>query len=132
MKSDRTVLNNVDGSSKITNIPVTLKYNLTSKRSAHFYTAVGINLLQITHTEVYDYIVSKNGTERDHSKKYSSVSDPKYLTGIIASAGYEVKVCNWVNMKAEPYYQIPIQSFGLGRLPVTSFGINVGIVKRFK
>ena len=130
MKSDRTVLNNVDGSSKITNIPVTLKYNLTSKRSAHFYTAVGINLLQITHTEVYNYTtVAKNGRERDRLKKYSSISDPKYFTGIIASAGYEVKVCNWVNMKAEPYYQIPIQNFGVGRLPVASFGINIGIVK---
>ena len=132
IKSDDAVLDNVNGRSKITSVPVTLKYNFASKKIGHFYTAAGINVVQITHTEVYDYIVSKNGTERDHSKKYSSVSDPKYLTGIIASAGYEVKVCNWVNMKAEPYYQIPIQSFGLGRLPVTSFGINVGIVKRFK
>lgn len=132
IKSDDAVLDNVNGRSKITNVPVTLKYNFASKKIGHFYTAAGINVVQITHTEVYDYIVSKNGTERDHSKKYSSVSDPKYLTGIIASAGYEVKVCNWVNMKAEPYYQIPIQSFGLGRLPVTSFGINVGIVKHFK
>jgi hypothetical protein len=130
IKSDDAVLSNVDGNSKITSVPVTLKYNFASKKNGHFYAAAGINVLQIAHTEVYDYIVSKNGRERDHSKKYSSVSDPSYFTGLIASAGYEVKVCNWFNMKAEPYYQIPIQNFGIGRLPVASFGINIGVVKR--
>ncbi|HEX5150221.1 MAG TPA: hypothetical protein VFW07_02170 [Parafilimonas sp.] len=130
IKSDDAVLSNVDGDSKITSIPVTLKYNFASKGNSHFYMAAGINVLQITHAEVYDYIVSKNGRERDRSKRYSSVSDPKYFTGIIASAGYEAKVCNWFSLKAEPYYQMPIQNFGIGKLPVTSFGINIGIVKR--
>jgi hypothetical protein len=69
IKSDDAILSNVDGHSKITSVPVTLKYNFASKKIGHFYTAAGINIVQITHTEVYDYIVSKNGTERDHSKK---------------------------------------------------------------
>ena len=47
-------------------------------------------------------------------------------------AGYETKLSNWCGITIEPYYQIPACKLGVGKLPVTSFGINIGIVKDLK
>ena len=129
---DQVSLENVNGKSKITSVPVTLKYNFSSHNNGHFYVTTGIDAMMLTHTEHYDFVVLKNGDENDRSKKYSSVTSPKYLTAINAGAGYETKLSKWCNMKIEPYYQLPISNIGVGKVPVTSFGVNFGIVKNLK
>ncbi|MEP6684461.1 MAG: hypothetical protein ABJA35_14425 [Parafilimonas sp.] len=129
---DQVALENVNGNNKITSVPVTLKYNFSSHKYGHFFATAGIDAIMLTHTESYDYVTSKNGNENDRSKNYSSVTAPKYFTAINASAGYETKLSNWCNMKIEPYYQLPISNIGVGKVPVTSFGINIGIVKDLK
>jgi len=129
---DAVELENLNAKSSITSVPVTLRYNLQSKNNSHFYIGAGFNALVLTHTESYQYTVNKNGNENDHSKSYKSVTGPKYFTSINANAGYENKLNNWCNFKIEPYYQLPVSNLGVGKLPVTSFGINIGIVKNLK
>ncbi|MEP6467013.1 MAG: hypothetical protein ABJB05_11945 [Parafilimonas sp.] len=129
---DNFSLENVNGNSKITSVPVALKYNFLSRTYGHFYATAGVDAMMITHTERYNYVVSKDGDENDRSKNYNSVTGPKYFTAINASAGYETKLSNWCNMEIEPYYQLPISNIGVGKVPVTSFGINIGIVKDLK
>lgn len=129
---DAISLENVNGSSKLTNVPLTVKYNYLVRNKSHFYAGVGADVILLTHNESYQYAISKNGNEADRSKNYSSVTRPKYFTGITASTGYETKLANWVSLRIEPYYQIPTCKLGVGKLPVTSFGINVGIVKDLK
>jgi hypothetical protein len=129
---DPVALENVDGRSKITSVPLTLKYNFKPHNYGHFYATSGFDAILLTHTEGYKYVISKNGNENDRSKKYSSVTGPKYFTAINASAGYETKLSNWCNMKIEPYYQLPLSNIGVGKVPITSFGINIGIVKNLR
>ncbi|MEO8710741.1 MAG: hypothetical protein ABI405_01395 [Parafilimonas sp.] len=129
---DPVSLENVNGSSKLTSVPITVKYKFLIKNKSHLYTGVGADAILLTHTENYQYAVSKNGNEADRSKNYSSVTSPKYFTGITMIVGYETKLFNWGGIKVEPYYQIPTSKVGVGKLPVTSFGINIGIVKDLK
>ena len=42
------------------------------------------------------------------------------------------RLFNQYNLNIEPYYQLPIRSMGIGNLSVTSFGVNIGIVKDLK
>ncbi len=127
-----TVLNDVDGKSKLTSVPLTVKYNFSSHKNAHFFAAAGVNAILVTHTERYNYSFSKNGVEGKHNRNYSWVTGPNYFTDIIASAGYETKLYRCFNIKVEPYYQIPLHNLGVGKVPVTSCGINIGIVKNLK
>ena len=127
-----TSVENVNASSKLTSVPVTLKYNFLSKGSGHFYVSTGVNAVIITHNEQYKYAVSKNGVENNLSKKYSALRAPKYFTGANIGAGYETKLSKLCSIKIESYYQAPISDFGVGKLPVTNFGLNVGIVKDLK
>jgi len=129
---DAVALESLSAKSSLTFVPVTLLYNFQSKNSGHFYAGLGFNALVLTHTEKYQYTVNKNGDENDHSKSYKSVTGPKYFTSINMSGGYENKLNNWCNFKVEPYYQVPVVNLGVGRLPVTNFGINIGIVKNLK
>ena len=62
---DAVSLENVTARSKLTSVPVTLKYNFASKKNSHFFAATGINVVVLTHTENYEYLVSKNGNEND-------------------------------------------------------------------
>lgn len=125
-------LESVNGSSKLTSVPVTIKYNFSLKSTGHFFTSVGANVVLLTHTENYEYVVSKNGVENNLNRSFGSVTSPKYFTCINTSAGYETKLFNQCNIKIEPYYQIPLSTLGIGKLPVTSFGVNIGIVKDLK
>lgn len=127
-------LEKVDAASKLTSVPVTLRYNFKSKNNSHFYAGGGFNALVLTHSESYQYTVIKtdNGNINDKTKAYKSITGAKYFSSINMSAGYQAKLSNWCNFKVEPYYQLPIAKLGVGKLPVTNFGVNVGIVKDLK
>ena len=127
-----TNVENLNASSKITSVPLTLRYNFLSNRNGHFFTTVGVNAVIITHSEHYDYDISRNGIESSLSKKYNAVRNPKYFSGINVSAGYQTKVKGSWSMKIEPYYQTPVNDFGVGRVPVSNFGVDIGIVKDLK
>ena len=107
-------------------------YNFLSKGNGHFFISTGINAVVITHNEQYKYAVSKNGVENNLSKNYSAIRAPKYFTGPNVSAGYETKLSKLCSIKIESYYQAPISDFGVGKLPVSNFGLNVGIIKDLK
>lgn len=129
---DFAALESVNAKSNLTTVPITVKYNFKSKGNGHFYTGAGFNAVVLTHTENYNYVVTKNGDEDDRAKNYKSVTAPKYFTSLNTVAGYQNKLMNWCDFKIEPYYQIPIKKLGVGNLPVTSFGVNIGIVKNLK
>ena len=86
----------------------------------------------ITHSEKYKYSVSKNGVQDNLSRSYSALREPKYFSGVNLSAGYETRLCRLWSVKVEPYYQTPVNDFGVGRVPVTSFGIDIGVIKDLK
>ena len=123
---------NVNARSKLTSVPLAIRYNFHSKSQGHFFVTAGINAVIITHSEQYQYSVSKDGVPADLSKYYNALTPPKYFSGVNASAGYEFQLPKLCSMKVESYYQSPVNNLGVGQLPVTSFGINVGIVKNLK
>lgn len=119
-------------SSKITSVPLKLKYNFWQKKSSSFFIGAGVNAVIITHNERYKYAVSKNGVQGYMSKKYSALTVPKYFSGVTFSGGYQTKVAGSWSIKAEPYYQAPVKNFGVGKIPVSNFGIDIGIIKDLK
>lgn len=129
---ETTSLEKVNGESKLTSIPVTVKYNFLHSKNGNFYVAAGTNAVVVSHLENYDYTVSKNGNTDDRSRNYKSVTAPKYFSSINTAAGYQTNFSTWCNFKIEPYYQIPIKNLGVGKLPVSNFGVNFGIVKDLK
>jgi opacity protein-like surface antigen len=127
-----TDIDDVTVNSKLTSVPVSLRYDFPSKSRGRFYTSAGINAVIITHSEQYHYSISKNGVPADISRSYSALTGVKYFSGVNFTAGYEKDVSRCWSLKVESYYQTPVNNLGVGKLPVTSFGINVGISKNLK
>ncbi|RYY86052.1 MAG: hypothetical protein EOO15_15460 [Chitinophagaceae bacterium] len=45
------------------------------------------------------------------------------------SAGYRFNLRRNFTLRVEPYLQLPLRDAGAGRLPLTSYGLRVGLLK---
>ncbi len=46
------------------------------------------------------------------------------------SVGYNRTLNKVGTLRIEPYLKIPIKGIGIGNLPITSTGLNIGITKK--
>ncbi|HVX26552.1 MAG TPA: hypothetical protein VHB70_09440 [Parafilimonas sp.] len=127
----RARLDNLNGNNKITEVPIAIRYNLL-KNSNHLFASAGTSVAVITHTEKYDYNVMKNGEQKDVYRKFSALTGTKFFSSVNFSVGYQTSVANMFDVKIEPYYQVATKGLGVGNLPVSNFGVNIGIMKDLK
>jgi hypothetical protein len=131
MKRSRK-LDALNGNSKLTEIPVALKYNLL-KNNNHFFATGGTTVALMTHTEKYDYnVIKKNGAQKDVYRKFNSTTGTKFFSSVNVSLGYQTSVSNFFDVKIEPYFQAATKGLGIGNLPINNFGVNIGIMKDLK
>jgi len=124
-------LDALNGNNKITEVPVDIKFNLL-KNSDNLFATVGTTVALLTHAEKYDYNVIRNGSPHDVYREFSATTGTKFFTSINFSVGYQAAVSNKLNIKVEPYYQAATRGLGVGNLPVSNFGVNIGIIKDLK
>lgn len=121
---------NISGSSSLTEFPVNVVYSFKPGRDGNFFVSGGM-VSYIVHEENYNYEFDKNGYiyNREKSTKKGTINA---FANFNISAGYESSLGHGINFRVEPYYRIPIKGIGLGGLPITSVGLNIGIVKMIK
>lgn len=124
IRRDGSEIINVNAFNSITEIPVTIRYNLHSNAKGSFYTAAG-GVSYIIHKERYTYWYDKNGEEK-RGTRYNNKSSNNWFSNIQFSAGYE-KHLGVTDIRVESYYRLPLSGIGISDLPVTSFGFNVAI-----
>lgn len=127
---NKGTLLNISGYSNLTSFPLTLKYDFKPGREGNFFVAGGL-ISYIVHEENYRYQFDKNRIiyTADRSTKISTTN---MLANVSISAGYESALGNFCNFRIEPYYRVPVKGIGLGGLPITSMGINIGLTKKIK
>jgi hypothetical protein len=123
-----TKITNVDGNCKMIEIPLNIKYNFKSKGKTALFTAVGLSSY-IMKQENYDYTMVSTGQPYPYSKSYNE-SSKFLLSALNVSAGYNHSLGKVGMLRVEPYVKIPLKGVGIGSLPITSVGINVGITKK--
>jgi hypothetical protein len=117
--------------SSITEIPLLLRYNISNTNGNKFFVATG-GVTNIVHKEHYNYGYTKDGREKKGGKIYNESAANKLFSNMQISMGYEHKFGNTGYLRVEPYYRVPINGIGVANLPVTSMGINIGLIKYFK
>jgi hypothetical protein len=120
----------LSGYASLTEFPLSLKYNFKPMRDGNFFITGGI-VSYVVHEENYSYKLEKNGTtyERDKASKTSTTN---MFANVSISGGYESSLGNLCNFRIEPYYRIPLKGIGVGGLPITSIGLNIGITKKIR
>ena len=130
IRDDGLAIGGIKVYSRLTEIPLLFRYNIINAKGNKFFAATG-GVASIVHKEHYNYGYTKDGSEKKGGKIYNESAD-NLFSNIQISMGYEHKFGNIGYMRVEPYYRIPINGIGVADLPVTSMGINVGLIKYFK
>lgn len=117
----------VDGVCNMIEIPLTIKYNLTTGKT-NFSTSAGLSSYLIKN-EKYNYTINNSGQQYQHSATYSN-SSTVLLAVANFSVGYNKALKKNISLRIEPYIKIPLKGMGIGSLPIMSTGFNIGITKK--
>ena len=124
------VINNLESNSSFVEIPLKVKFDFFTKRNINLFVAGGVSAYIITR-EQNMYHVTFNG---DNKNLLSVYEKNNYgLPAVVnLSTGYEKNIFKNVDIRIEPYLRIPLRGMGVGSLPVTSAGLQIGIIGRLK
>ncbi|MDQ6762088.1 MAG: hypothetical protein M3015_05615, partial [Bacteroidota bacterium] len=124
------IINNLESNSSFVEIPLKIKFDFLQRKNSDFFIAGGVSAYIIT-KEQNIYHVTLNG---DNKKVLGVYEKNNYGLPAVAnlSLGYEKNIFKRVNLRIEPYLKIPLRGMGVGSLPVTSAGLQIGIISRLQ
>ncbi len=124
------IINNLKSNSSVIEIPLKVRYDFMSKNNSDLFVTGGVSSYIIT-KEKNIYNVTLNGNQEKLGEVYKKNN---YGLPAVAnvSIGYEHSVSKNLNVRIETFLKIPLQGMGVGSLPVTSAGLQIGITGRLK
>ncbi|MEP7252883.1 MAG: outer membrane beta-barrel protein [Ginsengibacter sp.] len=124
------VINDLQSQSSIIEIPIKIKYDFAVKNYHDFFITGGVSSYIMTN-EMNIYHVTLNGS---NDKMLGIYKKNNYRLPAVAnlSIGYENSISKNLKIRVEPFLKIPLQGMGVGSLPVTSAGLQLGITGRLK
>ena len=121
-------ITNVNGNCSMIEIPLNVKYNFKSSGKTNWFTAAGLSSYFMK-KENYKYTIVSTGAPYPYSKTYNQ-SSTFLLSALNVSAGYSRFLGKNTSLRVEPYAKIPLKGVGIGSLPITSVGVNMGVTKK--
>lgn len=122
-------LQDLNGTCNMFDISVDAKYDLAIKRSGHFFVTGGFSSY-LMKKEAYNYSAIYYGQWLTDYKSYSNATRDWFSIAQF-SVGYEKQLGKKYNLRIEPYLKMPLQGVGIGSLPITSMGLNIGLTRSF-
>jgi hypothetical protein len=118
---------NVNGTCKMLEIPVNLRYNFSKSERMKWFATAGFSTY-LMFNENYTGNYEGTGTGYVWTKPWDISKPSQYWFSIVnISAGFEQHIGKIGNLRIEPYLRLPLSGIGTGRLPIMSAGLNIGI-----
>lgn len=115
-------VNSVQSTSTIIEMPVSVKYNFSKKENT-IYGKAGISTYIITkESNKYQAVVS--GQQQEINSTYEN-NESYFASDLRISAGYQKRLAQKLNVRVEPFIQIPLRGIGVGNMPVTTMGMQL-------
>ncbi|HEY6976293.1 MAG TPA: outer membrane beta-barrel protein [Chitinophagaceae bacterium] len=130
IRQDNSKILNVYAFNSLTEMPLTVQYNIKNEKNNRFFAGAGC-VSYVIHKEHYNYTYTKNGEEKQSIKYYNKASN-NWFANAQVSVGYEYSGSKIGNITIEPYYRIPLKGVGISDLPITSIGINFAFTKNVR
>ena len=118
----------LDGVCKMIEVPVTIKYNLRSSVKTNVSISGGVSSYFMK-SERYNYTINHNGQQYPRNASYKN-SSTNLLAVATVGFGYNHSLGRGAMLRLEPYLKIPVTGVGIGKLPIMSTGINIGVTKK--
>jgi hypothetical protein len=118
----------IEGDCKMIEGGLNAKYNFVSAGKSKLYAVGGFSSF-FMNSENYSY---KYVASTTYYRNYSYKNKSKHLFAVLnLGTGYEHSLNNKTVLRIEPYLKVPLSRVGIGKLPISSSGINLGIVRKF-
>ncbi len=117
------ILENVDADCKIYEIPISVSYNFGKPDKKNWFVSAGISSL-IMKEEKYNYTYKYVASGPSYKKDWTINNEYKHLFSVLAlSGGYQRKLSKNVSLMMEPYFKIPLQGVGYGKVKLNNAGV---------
>ena len=119
----------LNGVCEMFEFPVVVRYNINLQKNLLFATA-GLTSY-IMRKESYRYGAMSNGSYYEGYRSYKR-SGNTLFANMHMSAGYDYGLsANW-SVRVEPYINLPLKNIGVGKMPISSKGVYIGITRAIK
>ncbi len=124
---NRLHLDFVRGECTMTEIPLNLRYDFNRTGNTSFFVSSGLSSYLMRHEDYkfyyHDYNAGFAGIrDEDYDNRHN------YLFSVLnLSAGFETSISRSFSLQLEPYMKIPLRGIGLGRVDLSSYGINAAL-----
>jgi hypothetical protein len=108
-------------------IPVNIRFDFATKKNHGFFAKTGLSSYLMTSE---NYTFNYAGMPPYPLKNDSLQNNIFSILQI--SGGYERVISDKTKIRVEPYVKIPLEGIGKGDMPITSFGIYLGITHSFR
>ncbi|MBP1650505.1 MAG: hypothetical protein H6Q26_662 [Bacteroidetes bacterium] len=122
---------NVNGYCNMYEIPVNVRYFIKNGQNTSWYANAGVSsYLMKKEDYAYKYMTT-SGDLKNSSWAYKNATQ-NWFSIINVGVGLEHNLGAIGKLRVEPYLKIPAKGLGIGDLPITSMGINIGITKSIR
>jgi hypothetical protein len=118
---------NVDGWCNMFEIPVNVRFTFATGAKSSWYANAGMSSY-IMKKQQYDYSYEYYGQPQTRNWSYKKTTTDLFSI-IHLGVGYERPVGRLGSLRVEPYVKIPASGIGIGDLPITSVGLNIGLTR---
>lgn len=120
---------NIDGACNMFEVPVSARYNFSFKKKGNFFATAGLTSYFMKKEDYYYY--AKHGSSYYGAERTYKNSGNNLFSVMTLSAGYEYRLGKVGSLRTEPYLRLPLTGVGIGNLPISSIGLQVGITHHF-
>jgi hypothetical protein len=124
---DNMKILDIDGWCNMYEIPLNVRYTFATRSKSSWYVNAGISSY-IMNKQGYNYSYEYYGTPGNRDWVYKKTTKD-WVSNIHLGVGYERPAGVLGTLRIEPYVKIPVKGIGVGELPVTSVGMNIGLTR---
>ncbi len=117
----------IDGWCNMYEIPLNVRYTFATSSKSSWYVNGGISSY-IMKKQGYNYNYEYYGTPGNRDWVYKHTTKD-WFSNAHVGVGYERSAGVLGTLRVEPYVKIPVKGIGVGELPVTSVGMNIGLTR---
>ncbi len=111
-------------------IPLNVAYDFKSHKKINWFVTAGTSSY-LMHKEYYNFKYDYNGSYGEKGYDYYH-SSKNWFSVLNLGAGVNIQTSNKYFIKLQPYFKVPLSGIGIGKLPLSSAGINFSLTRRIR
>ena len=123
-------LEKVAANCKVYEIPLSVSYSFRHTPKHEWFASVGVSSL-IMKKETYNYFYKYTATGPTINRERTIANQNEHLFSTLTlSGGYQHTITKNITIMAEPYFKIPLNGIGYGKVKLNSGGVLFSIAIR--